>query len=144
MKIMKSRIMWFLVGFVAIWIILLPFICRAEGPRPWSNDDKVLLIWGAIGAFADIYTTTQFLKNPNNYEVNPTLGRHPKPLAVVSYIVAEYLMSVTIAHFLPVIELPIFGKINLRHQLLYNRAARYTANACWNARLDWDYKEVKP
>ena len=129
-------VMWSLMAIIAFWIIMLPVWCKAE-PRPWTDDDKVLLTWGALGALADIYTTTQFLNNPNNWETNRALGRHPDALAVVSYIAAEYLISVTIGYFLPVINVPIFGKIDLRQQLLYNRASRYTSNSCWNTRLDW-------
>ena len=129
--------MWIIMFLIALWILMLPVLCKAE-PRPWSDDDKIFLIWGTVGAVADIYTTTQFLHNSANYEVNPILGRHPEPLAVVSYIVTEYLISVTIGYFLPEIDIPIFGKIDLRHQILYNRASRYTANACWNTRLDWN------
>ena len=121
---------------VALWVLCLPLLCRAE-VRQWTPDDKSMLAWGALGVAADIYTTTQFLNNPNNYETNPLLGRHPKPLTVVSYIVTEYLISVAIAHFCPDLTLPIIGKVNMRHQILYNRASQYTANACWNTRLDW-------
>lgn len=124
--------------FLRILIIIFFFSATANAePRPWTNDDKALLTWGALGALADIYTTTQFLNNPNNWETNRVIGRHPDALAVVSYIAAEYLISVTIGYFLPVIDVPIFGKIDLRQQLLYNRASRYTSNSCWNTRLDW-------
>jgi len=48
MKIMKSKIMWFLVGLVAAWILLLPFICRAEGPRPWTQGEKTVVAWQGL------------------------------------------------------------------------------------------------
>ena len=134
----ERMILWIIVFLIGFWILLIPFLCKAESPRPWSSDDKQLILWGGLAALADIYTTTQFLNNPYYYEVNPILGRRPDALAVVSYIAAEYLISVTIGYFLPEIEIPIFGKIDLRQQLLYNRASRYTANACWNTRLDWN------
>ncbi len=127
-KLIAWVILIILAAFFCVW---LPLCSKAYAePRPWTDDEKNMFVWGALGAGADMY-------NPNNYEVNPIIGEHPSPLTVITYIASEYLFSVIIAHFCPDITLPLIGKVNMREQILYNRASRYTANACWNARLDW-------
>ena len=128
--------MWGLMLLILFWIIMLPVWCKAE-PRPWTSEEKSMLVWGGLGAAADIYTTLGFLNNPNNYETNPILGEHPEPLTVIIYLATEYIIAVITAHLWPDLTLPIIGKVNMRYQILYNRASQYTANACWNARLDW-------
>ena len=133
----KTFTFWVIVLCAILFMCIFMTRCAYAEVRPWTPDEKVFLIWGAGAAAFDIYTTNKFLQNDDNWEVNPILGRHPDPLAVVTYIVSEYLVAVTIAHFWPDLKLPLIGKVNMRHQILYNRASRYTANSCWNTRLEW-------
>lgn len=129
-------IMWSLAFVVAFWIVMLPVWCKAE-PRPWSDDEKIMLVWSSAASLADIYTTNQFLKNPENWEVNPVLGHRPDPLAVISTLLITQAITVIIAHFVPDLELPLIGKVNMRQNLLYTKGSINTSNACWNTRLEW-------
>lgn len=132
----RKVIMWGLMVIIAFWIVMLPAWCKAE-PRPWTNDEKIMLAWSSAASVADMYTTISALRNPYNWEVNPVLGRRPNPLAVITTLLVTQIITATIAHFVPDLTLPLFGKVNMRQQLLYTKASINTSNACWNTRLEW-------
>jgi len=136
-KSLKWKVaMWCLMAIIAFWIVMLPVWCKAE-PRPWSDDEKIMLIWSSAATLADMGTTIGFLGNSDNWEVNPILGHHPDPLAVITTLLITQAITATIAHFLPDLTLPLIGKVNMRHQLLYTKGSINASNACWNTRLEW-------
>jgi len=136
-KSLKRKIvLWSLMLLVAFWIVMLPAWCKAE-PRPWTGDEKIMLGWSIAAMVGDMGTTIGFLGNTDNWEVNPVLGRRPEPLAVITTLLFTQIITTTIAHFVPEITLPLFGKVNFRLQLLYTKASINTSNTCWNTRLDW-------
>lgn len=130
-----KRLMWFLVGVVAVWILLMPWICRAESPRPWTEGEKVVLAWSCLAVVADMYTTCRALDNPYNYEINPMLGRHPSDSNVIIQLSLSHLVLVAISHWVPEINLPIVGKINTRYSLLGTKATLNTYFAINNTTL---------
>ena len=126
------RLMWFLVGVVAMWILLLPFIVRAEAPRPWTEGEKTVLVWSCLAVVADMYTTCRGLDNPYNYEINPYLGRHPSDSRVIITLSLSHLALLAISHWVPEITLPIVGKINTRYSILGTKATANTVFAIHN------------
>ncbi len=135
----KRMAFWFLVGVVATWILILmlPASCRAE-PKPWSESEKIVLAWSILASVADMYTTTQAMNNPYNYEVNPIIGRHPSDGKVVLCLGISQVIAVAIAHWHPVIDFPLIGKVNMRHGFLGFKAVVNTACAINNSFLDWE------
>ena len=124
--------------FLKILIIIFFFSATANAePRPWTGEEKVLFLWSCGATLADMGTTVGFLGNPDNWEISPILGRRPDPLAVITTLLITQAITVTIAHFLPDLKLPLIGKVDMRKQLLYTKASINTSNFCWNTRLKW-------
>ena len=42
----------------------------------WSKSDIAWGVASTLATGADFYTTSEFLENQNNYEMNPILGKH--------------------------------------------------------------------
>ena len=100
-KSLKWKIfMWGLMLLILFWIIMLPVWCKAE-PRPWTDGEKALLFWSTVATLADGYTTCRMLDDPDNWERNPILGKHPDNEQVVIYLSISQIVTVIIAHFWP-------------------------------------------
>ena len=136
MKTRKNIAMWILMVLVALWIVSLPAICKAE-TKPWTKGEKTVLAWSIAAVAADMFTTCRMLDNPYNYETNPALGRHPSDGKVVVYLSISHIVCVAISHWVPEITLPIIGKVNMRYSLLGSKAALNTYYAIGNTQLDW-------
>jgi len=94
----------------------------------WSKSE---IRWGlasCVATGADIHTTTRMLDNPNNYERNPIMGRHPSDATVISYMITSQILVLTIAHFVP----------EWRKWILGSKTAINFAWAINNTQLDWD------
>jgi len=153
----KDLAMWILMVLVALWIVSLPALCKAydpdlagistnltyiseykSGPRPWTKGEKTVLAWSVGAVVADMFTTCRMLDNPYNYEMNPVLGKHPSDGKVVAVLSLSHIVCVAISHWVPEIDLPIIGKVNMRYSLLGSKAALNTYYSINNAQLDWD------
>jgi len=67
-----------------------------------------------VGHLADALTTEKMLDNPNNYETNPILGKHPLDSRVIVYFSITGITLLTLSHFYPELRLPLlsaFGTI---------------------------------
>jgi len=93
----------------------------------WSKSEVRWGISSCIATGADIYTTTQMLNNPDNYERNPIMGRHPSDTTVISYMITSQTLVLTIAHFMP----------EWRKWILGSKTAINLGWAINNTRLDW-------
>jgi len=94
----------------------------------WSKSE---IRWGietCVATGADIYTTTQMLNNPDNYERNPIMGRHPSNTKVITYMVSSQILALTVAHFVP----------KWRKWILGSKTVVNFGAAIHNTRLDWD------
>ena len=100
MKTRKNIAMWILMVLVALWIVSLPAICKAE-TKPWTTGEKTVLAWSIAAVAADMFTTCRMLDNPYNYEMNPALGRHPSDGRVVLHLSISHLICVAISHWVP-------------------------------------------
>ena len=121
-----------------IIILLMTITGCATAPRPWTPGEKTVLGWSVLASALDGYTTIQFLKNPNNYEVNPIMGKHPSNGKVIITLGLSELIAVAISHWYPVIDFPLIGKVNMRYGLLGMKAMVNSACAINNTQLDWD------
>ena len=128
---MKTKISILIVG-----VILLAGC--ATTPRKWTTGEKVVLGWSLLATVADGYTTTQALNNPDNYEANPLLGKHPSDGKVFIFLGVSELIAVALAHWYPDVKFPLIGRVNMRYGYLGAKAALSTGCAINNSQLDWD------
>ena len=93
----------------------------------WSTTDKTLLGASILATVADGYTTCRALDNPDNYEVNLLLGKHPSKEKVVIYLGITETLTIALAHIFP----------RLRPWLLGGKTLLNTACAINNSQLEW-------
>jgi hypothetical protein len=67
----------------------------------WSKSDIAWGVASTLATGADFYTTSEFLENPSNYEMNPILGKHPSNSEVFMVLATSQIIVLTIAHFYP-------------------------------------------
>ena len=94
----------------------------------WSRGD---IMWGAASTaatVADGYTTSQFLDNPANRELNPILGEHPSNGEIFIVLATGQVITLTLAHFFP----------KLRPWILPGKTIINTSFAIHNYQLDWE------
>ena len=101
--------------------------CATIDVRPWTTGEKVLLGASCLAAVADAYTTTRFLDNPYNYEMNPILGMHPSDTKVVTYMISSQAIMIILAHYFP----------KYRSWILGVKTGLNTVGAINNSTLDW-------
>ena len=92
----------------------------------WSKSDIAWGVASTLATGADVYTTSQFLENPSNYEMNPILGKHPSNSEVFVVLATSQIIVLTIAHFYP----------KLRPYILSGKTAINTSFAIHNSRLE--------
>ena len=68
---------------------------------PWTKTDKALAGVSILAATADVYTTHHFLKNPNNYELNPIIGKHPTDLELIGSTILSQALFFYLADRFP-------------------------------------------
>ena len=93
----------------------------------WSKGEIAWGIASTLATGADTYTTTRFLDNPDNYEMNPMLGKHPSDTEVITYMVTSQLLVLMVAHIFP----------EWRTWILGSKTAVNTGFAINNTQLDW-------
>ena len=128
-----AKIVSLMVGFM-----LLCSCSSLPKARPWTTSEKIVAGWSVLASAADAYTTTQALNNPYNYEVNPLLGKRPSDGKVIVYLGLSQLIALAISHWYPDVELPLIGKVNMRHGFLGFKAIVNTGCVVNNSQLDWD------
>lgn len=100
--------------------------CAYYNPKPWTQEEKVALGWSCLASAADMYTTTRFLDNEENWEINPILGKHPSDTEVYLVLGLSQVLTVVTAHCFP----------DLRVPLICGKAAVNTAFAMHNTTLE--------
>ena len=88
-------------------LIIIPIILILTGcgkfqpdPRPWTTEEKTLLVVSCLAAAADTYTQTRVFDN-DGYEANPIPGRHPPKSRFVGYMITSQMVAVLVAHYFP-------------------------------------------
>ena len=113
-------------AFFKILIIVFFISTNANAePRPWTKEEKILLFWSSMASVADMYTTCNALSDPDNWEINPMLGRHPGNGQVIIYMSFSQIVTVIIAHFWP----------DMRKRILTGKATINTVFAIHNDNL---------
>lgn len=108
-------------------LIIVFFVSTTSNaePRSWTKDEKILLFWSSMASIADMYTTCRALDDPDNWEINPILGRQPEDGQVIIYMSLSQIATVIIAHFWP----------DMRKKLLTGKATINTGFAIHNDNL---------
>lgn len=107
--------------------LLCVAILLLSGCASWTPQEKMLGGFSCLAAAADGYTTIRFLNNPDNYEMNPILGKHPSDTEVIMYMITSQFIALTIAHFLP----------QYRSWILGGKTTVNLGFAIHNTKLDW-------
>ena len=92
----------------------------------WSKSDIAWGLASTLATAADGYTTSEFLENPNNYEMNPILGERPSNSEIFISCAISQTLFLTIAHFFP----------KLRPYILGGKTAINTGLAIHNSQLE--------
>ena len=108
-------------------LIIIAMLLVGCATRPWTIEEKVLLGASCLAMAADTYTTTRFLDNENNWEVNPILGRHPSDTKVITYMISSQAVAIILAHYFP----------KYRSWILGVKTGLNTVGAVNNSTLDW-------
>jgi len=89
---------------------LLFLLCScAHSPRPWTKEEKLLLIASLFAVSADIYTTEKGLDTGNVYEQNPYIGKYPTDTQLLIKSGIAYTGILIGAHYLPHLRAKILG-----------------------------------
>ena len=75
----------------------------------WSKSEISWGVASTLATGADFYTTSEMLENPNNYEMNPILGKHPSNSEIFMVLATGQVITLTIAHFFPKLRPYILG-----------------------------------
>jgi len=75
----------------------------------WSKSDIAWGVASTLATSADFYTTSEFLENPNNYELNPILGKHPSNSEIFMVLATGQVITLIIAHLFPTLRPYILG-----------------------------------
>ena len=108
------------------WVLLF-LLLTSCAIRPWTKQEKILLGVSCLAATTDIYTTTRFLDNQHNWEINPILGRNPSDTEVITYMISSQIVTIILAHFIP----------KYRKWILGIKTGLNTTGTMNNLTLDW-------
>ena len=104
-----------IIFWTIIILLLLQITCgSSEGaekdawltlkPRAWSTTEKINAFYFMIGQSIDAYSTERSLDNPNSYETNIIMGKHPSDKTIVVYFSLTGIATIILAHFSPKIR----------------------------------------
>jgi len=90
------------------WLLILLFLTGCASARPWTKEEKSLLVASCIASIADITTTLDGLHDGNS-EMNPIMGKYPSDTRVISTMVTSQVLTIIIAHYLDSFRSLILG-----------------------------------
>ena len=88
-------------------VISLTSCITLPARKPWTKWDKALGAFYLAGHTADALTTERALDNPNNYEMNPILGKHPSDTEIAVYMAGTTILVLIVADRIPRIRKPL-------------------------------------
>ena len=93
---------------VLVTLVLIPGCASLPKPRPWTREEKVLLVVSILAAGADLVTTKQMLDR-GNYEMNPLVGRHPTDTGLMIKLPLIQLSYWVLCHYWPQMRTGLLG-----------------------------------
>jgi len=91
------------------YLIIFILLTGCVTPRPWTKTEKTMAIISIGTGIADGWSTIHMLNNPNNYERNPSLGKHPSDSEVIMYLSLWEMACLGIAHYFPKTRVWLLG-----------------------------------
>ena len=86
------------------WVIMILFVLlpgSSLAADKWTTQDIVLeIIWEGLH-FIDTGTTLGISEDPNKYEMNPIMGRHPNREAIWLYMGLGAILHPLVVNYLP-------------------------------------------
>ena len=88
-----------------LWIISVLVIltgCNSfnPNPRPWTTEEKTLLVVSCLACAADNYTQKRVFDR-GGYEANPIIGKNGSTGKLVRYGITSQTVTILIAHYFP-------------------------------------------
>ena len=77
-------------------------------PRPWTTNEKLLLVASSVAAAADAFTTDQGIKAGCS-ETFFMVGSYPSTGIIIGYTSIVQLIAIVAAHFNPDFRISILG-----------------------------------
>ena len=111
--------------YMRYWVFILVFLTGCAGARPWTKQEKALLVASCAATIADMTTTIQMLDN-GNWETNPIMGKHPSSSKVIITMTATEIFTIILAHYFE----------GFRSWILGTKTVLNTGLAIHNTRLD--------
>ena len=108
-----------------VTLVFLPGCASLPKPRPWTREEKALLVVSILAAGADLYTTEQALDR-GNYEMNPLIGEYPTDTELMIKLPVLQVSYWVLCHYWP----------QMRMGLLGCKIAINTGNAIHNNKLE--------
>jgi len=109
-------------------ILVLVMGCAHYQRDPWTKTDLALALASTVAAAADAYTTTRFLNNSHNYEMNPAMGQRPTDTQVIATMAAFQAVVLGASYFMPK---------EWRRILLGSKTIANTTLTIHNTTLEW-------
>lgn len=94
---------------LSIALAVVAFLTGCATPRPWTKTEKAVAGLFLLGKAADLYTTERALDDPNNYEINPILDKHPTDTGLMIYFPASAFITLGISHYIPGLRTPLLS-----------------------------------
>jgi hypothetical protein len=110
----------FWVATLLTILLLLDGCSLAPRARPWSKAEVGLAVVSTAAAGWNYHESAGMLDR-GCYEMNPVYGRHPSDGELLGGMAATQVLTLAIAHWYPVIDLPIFGECEFRAPLLVGK-----------------------
>ena len=87
---------------LGILFISLSIGCGAMGYRKydWDTTDKAMMGMVVLSKTADGWTTINALSDPDNYETNVFLGKHPSDAEVIGFLALTGLLTYYFAQYM--------------------------------------------
>lgn len=108
---------------ISILIILPLFFANCSGlnhsfkKKKWDQVDTELAITSSIMTSLDIYSTVKMLENPNNWEMNPIMGRRPSKNRIYFTMGLTQALILGLTYILP----PKLRKVLLGTKIIANK-----------------------
>jgi hypothetical protein len=91
-------------------------------PRPWTRGEILAAGISTGASLYNMYESERMLDRLNTHEMFPHLGEHPSDTRLIGTMLTTQLATLAVAHYFPVVRLPIFGDCEIRVPLLLGKA----------------------
>lgn len=82
-------------------VLMIIFLIGCGHARPWTSDEKILLLASCLAGVADYYTTKRLLDEPGTRELNPIIYGRPKNRTLIIFFISTQTITTILADSFP-------------------------------------------